>query len=284
MSVHRSRQYHTHIIMHHFKPLAVILLLIGPMCATAQVAQVYGKGERRLTDLEITTTPRTHMTVRQARKALREAFTDAILPASNVKIDRHGFSWVEHPRAQDTSTHTYTFAKIKKLSVENQSKYFHNLATARIWVDALLTLQAAEMAPDTEDADFSAFTNGAKVWLLASPKPEMPDEARAYKALAEDSFKRKDYTAALDAYCDALDRHPMWPEGHYNAALLAAEAKDYELAAHHMRRYLVLAPDAKDASASKDKFLLWQLKAKAEVNAAFIRPNPSTTPKASPSR
>jgi tetratricopeptide (TPR) repeat protein len=80
--------------------------------------------------------------------------------------------------------------------------------------------------------------------------------------LAEDAFKRKDFVAALDAYVEALGMHPMWPEGHYNAALLAAELKDYELAARHMRRYLALAPDAKDASAAKDKYLLWQHKAK----------------------
>ena len=80
--------------------------------------------------------------------------------------------------------------------------------------------------------------------------------------MAEDAFQRKDFTAALDAYCDALDRHPMWPEGHYNAALLAAEVEDYELAARHMRRYLVLAPGAKDAAAAEETFLLWQHKAK----------------------
>lgn len=43
---------------------------------------------------------------------------------------------------------------------------------------------------------------------------------------------------------------------------LAAEVEDYELAALHMRRYLMLAPEAKDASAAKDKLLLWQHKAK----------------------
>ncbi|TSA41214.1 MAG: hypothetical protein D4R57_00865 [Verrucomicrobiales bacterium] len=131
------------------------------------------------------------------------------------------------------------------------------------FIDAVLTLKAAALVPDTEEADFAAFTASAKTWLAATPKPEMPDDARAYKALAEDAFKRKDFPTALEAYCDALDKYPMWPAGHYNAASLAAEADDYELAAHHMRRYLVLTPDAKDAQAAKDKLLLWQLKAKA---------------------
>ena len=256
--------------MHHFKPLAVTLFLIGTTWAIAQVAGA--QGERRLTDVEITNTPRTHMTVGKARNALRVALTDAVLPASDVKIDRHTFSWVDHPRAGDTTPHIYTFTKMKKLTADKESIYFHNIATARIWVDALLTLKAAEMAPDTEEADFSAFTSSAKVWLLAAPKPEMSDEARTYKLVAEDAFKRNDFPAALNAYCEALDRFPMWPEGHYNAALLAAEVEDYELAAQHMRRYLVLAPDAKDASAAKDKLLFWQHKAKEEKN---LRPNPS---------
>lgn len=139
---------------------------------------------------------------------------------------------------------------------------FEKASDARLLVDALLTLKEAEFAPDQEDAAFAAFTAEAKTWLTLTPKPEMPDEARAYKALAEDAFKRKDFAAALEAYCTAIDKFPLWPAGHYNAALLAAETEDYELAAQHMRRYLVLAPDANDASAAKDKLLLWQLKAK----------------------
>jgi len=90
----------------------------------------------------------------------------------------------------------------------------------------------------------------------------MSDDARSSKAMAEDAFKKKDFAAALSAYVEALGKHPMWPEGHYNAALLAGEIEDYDVAALHMRRYLALAPDAKDASAAKDKYLLWQRKAK----------------------
>jgi tetratricopeptide (TPR) repeat protein len=131
-----------------------------------------------------------------------------------------------------------------------------------MFVDAVITLKKTALAPNTEEADFATFTASAKTWLVTTPKLEMPDDARAYKALAEDAFNRKDFTAALDAYCDALAKYPMWPAGQYNTALLAAEAEDYELAAKHMRRYLVLSPDAKDAQAAKDKLLLWQLKAK----------------------
>ncbi|TSA41213.1 MAG: tetratricopeptide repeat protein [Verrucomicrobiales bacterium] len=151
--------------------------------------------------------------------------------------------------------------------------FFDTEDDALKFVDALLTLKAAEFAPDTEVvANFAAFTTEARTWLAATPKPEMSEEARTYKVLAEDAFKRKDFTAALDAYCDALDKYPMWPAGQYNAASLAAEAEDYDLAAQHMRRYLVLSPDAKDAQAAKDKLLLWQHKAKEQSASAPSEP------------
>ena len=118
------------------------------------------------------------------------------------------------------------------------------------------------VSAQSEEPDFAAFSAEAQIWIAATSKPEMSDDARTQKVMAEDAFKQKDFPGALTHYLAALNKHSMWPEGHYNAAMLAAEAEDYELAAHHMRRYLVLAPDAKDAQASKDKFLLWQQKAK----------------------
>ena len=129
------------------------------------------------------------------------------------------------------------------------------------FIDSIFALRKAAFAPDTEESEFSAFSVSAKDWLAASSKPKMADDALTYRLLAEDAYKRKDFTAALEAYSDALSRHPMWPDGHYNTALLAAEAEDFELASRHMRRYLVLSPDAKDSASAKEKFLLWQHKA-----------------------
>lgn len=139
---------------------------------------------------------------------------------------------------------------------------FKTLTVAMKFVDAYLTLRKAALATDTEAADFTAFSLAAKTWLETNPKPAMPNEARAYKVLAEDAFKRKDFHAALESYLEALGAFPLWPEGQYNAALLAAEIEDYELAAKHMRRYLALAPGATDTAAAEDKLLLWELKAK----------------------
>lgn len=237
--------------------------------------------------------PSTQMTVRQARKSLAESLSAVFRTKSlrEVSFSRHKVTYkyesTYSPNAGQTFTGSIIFAEIEKLSVgsdigswgattgdgvslrgvfevtsKGKSWEFVGRAAAINFADALLTLKKTALAPDTEEADFAAFATSTKSWLATTPRPAMPEDARTYKVLAEDAFKRKDFAAALEAYCDALEKFPMWPEGHYNAALLAAETEDYDLAARHMRRYLVLVPDAKDAAAAKDKLLLWQHKAK----------------------
>lgn len=174
--------------------------------------------------------------------------------------------------AGQTDDYWHKLALLQKLAYEKDApshvtsdgqlvETFWNEAYAAKFVDALIVLREAA-STDTEPADFAAFTVAANAWLTTTPKPEMSDEVRTYKLLAEDAVRRKDFSAALDAYRTGLMKDPMWPEGQYNAALLAAEAEDYEAAANYMRRYLVLAPDAKDAPAARDNLLVWQHKAK----------------------
>lgn len=232
--------------------------------------------------------PSKEMTVRQARKALVESLNHmlSIQSVRNVRFKRHQMTFIGEDRAMDHKgnfhdvgipvDHLIVFAEMTSLALENtaivrrQGKRLHlgkclayfRGTHATTFIDAVLTLRQAALAPDTAETDFTAFTTNAQTWLATADKPEMPDEARAYRVLAEDAFKRKDFVGSLEAYIAALERHQMWPEGHYNAALLAAETEDYELAAQHMKRYLVLAPAANDTTAAKDKLLLWQLKAK----------------------
>ena len=261
---------------------ALALLLVATFI-TAECT--YAKPKR----VVIIDAPSTRMTVREARKSLIVSLSDLqrIKSVQEVKFNRLWVKFVDNMYSGERKDCFVAFAEMKNLSVETVKEarggsivglngkplvlgpgledkdwaWFKRDA-ARKFVDAMLTLKEAALAPDTEEADFTAFTANAKTWLAATPKPEMSEEARTYKVLAEDAFERKDVTAALDAFCGALDKYPMWPKGQYNAAVLAAEAEDFELAAHHMRRYLVLAPDAKDAAAAKDRLLLWQHKAK----------------------
>jgi len=239
--------------------------------------------------------PRTTMTVKQAQAALKESLGhlrnmksvrevqfnrgsitfvgDSVADKKTKKCssslsEMENLSVADGAYAQYITAHqrfTRVLANGKRLSLGEVDALFDTERDAALFIDAVLILKKAELAAnneDTEEANFAKFTADAKIWLVAMPKPAMSDEARTYKVLAEDAFERKDFTAALNAFCKALDRYPMWRKGQYNAAILAAEAEDYELAAHHMRRYLVLAPDAKDAVAAKDMLLLWQHKAK----------------------
>jgi len=173
-------------------------------------------------------------------------------------------SWIwSHPNEPSA----YVLSNAKPLTIGDMRVDFYSESRAFSFVDAVLVLKKLALTPNTEEADFAAFANEAKAWLLMTPKPTMTDDTLAQKGLAEEAFKRKDYAAALVAYTNAISKYAMWPEGHYNAALLAAEAKDFELASKHMRRYLALAPGANDAAAAKEKFLVWQLKAKQFVYA-----------------
>jgi tetratricopeptide (TPR) repeat protein len=237
--------------------------------------------------------PHSQMTVKQARKSLVEALNDLMetQPVQNVKFNQQAVTYTATAPDGKSRDRSVVFAEMTNLTVETYpagamgptsityvrsngkrldlgneglfEAFFETEAAARKFVDAVLVLKEAAKGPNVDEGtDFALFTDEARVWLATSPKPTMSDEARTYKVLAEDAFKRNDIRAALDAYREALKLYPMWPAGHYNAALLAAETEDYELAAHYMRRYLVLSPNAKDAAAAKDKLLLWQHKAK----------------------
>ena len=255
----------------HRRPIALALVAIlwgAPGCATAQRVDA----------------PSTKMSVREARASLAES-----MGYKSVKRTGDGLTFVDRGSTGNGEDAFVSFADVDDLSVETESWWttpvgeapparvlangrvlllggrttdFSSQFRARSFGDAVLVLKAAALAPDTEEADVAAFAAAAADWRAQSPRPAMSDDALTFKLLAEDAFKRKEFAAALQAYRDALDRHPMWPDGHYNAALLAAEHADYELAAKHMRRYLALAPDAKDAARAKEKLLLWQYKAK----------------------
>lgn len=141
---------------------------------------------------------------------------------------------------------------------------FQREADAQEFIEALNVLRNAAVAPDTEAADFDSFRSAARAWQELATRPPASDEMRTYRLVAEEALGRKDFFLALSLYEKALVADAMWAEGHYNAAVLSEQIGDYALAANHMRRYLVLAPDAKDASAARDLMLLWQYKAGEE--------------------
>lgn len=242
-------------------------------CATARVEQVES--------------PRAPMTVGQAQAALVEAMQHSLMKSkySDVTFFHSKVTYVwgrDTPQHQDmrfllSAANTYSIGSRPEYASMNwvflfvngkplESLFWENKERryATLFLDAVHTLQHDLLSsPDADESAFAAFSADANLWREAKVKPTMSDVALTYKAVAEDAFRRKNFPAALHAYEQGLEKFPMWPQGHYNAAVLAAEGEDYESAAQHMHRYLVLVPEAPDAAAAKEKFLLWQFKAKA---------------------
>ena len=80
--------------------------------------------------------------------------------------------------------------------------------------------------------------------------------------MAEDAIKNQKPEKALTYYEQALDEYSTWPEGWFNAALVAGELGLYSDATDYMQNYLELVPDAKDAQSARDQLEIWKMKAR----------------------
>lgn len=141
---------------------------------------------------------------------------------------------------------------------------FWSESDARNFEQALIFLaREAQREWDALDSEKQErFQEQAKAWRESPTKPDMPEEARRHKVLAENAFKEKDFNKASAEYSAALDLFPCWPEGQFNLALVSGETKGYRNAIHHMKCYLELVPDAPDAQAARDKIFIWEDKIK----------------------
>lgn len=116
--------------------------------------------------------------------------------------------------------------------------------------------EAAERAAEAEFAD------KAKKYRETPVKPALPEGVQRCRIMAEDAISNKEFEKAAEYYEQGLEIEPLWPEGQFNAALLYGELKDYENAVHHMKRYLELVPNARDAREAREKMYLWEGKAR----------------------
>ena len=119
---------------------------------------------------------------------------------------------------------------------------------------------------DEQARIWAGFQQRAAAWRALPARPPLSEAVRKQQLLAEDAVNQKQFEAADAAYDAGTEIDPLWPEGHFNAAAIYGELKDYDDAIWHMRCYLELLPNARDAQAARDQMLLWQ--AKAEQAAA----------------
>jgi hypothetical protein len=97
-------------------------------------------------------------------------------------------------------------------------------------------------------------------YRAAAVKPQVTEEQRRYIVQANALGQQKDYTGALEIYGKALAVDPVaYPEAYFNMALLSVEKGRYRSAISLMKKYLLLAPGAKDARAAQDKIYEWEI-------------------------
>ena len=218
------------------------------------------------------------MMTSQAQRTIQEMIMQTGLynRYTDVHVTMDGFSFVEVLPAA-SQPRSYKFKDLPALVVLRDRDflcykvdfgdgviYWNSLEKAKKFVDAINAINyyaSGTLVADDEVA-FTEFKEKAKAWRALPQKPDIPEETRRYKVLAEDAFRNKDYDATVNYYEKGLEACPLWPDGHFNAALLCGETSMYAKAVCHMKRYLELYPDAKDAQAARDKLYLWEEKIK----------------------
>lgn len=98
-------------------------------------------------------------------------------------------------------------------------------------------------------------------WRALATKPELSEEVRKYRLLAEDAIKENQPAVALNFYELGLESDPSWAQGWFNAALIASQIGFYDDAVEHMQYYVELMPDAADAGSARDQITVWKYKA-----------------------
>jgi hypothetical protein len=110
-------------------------------------------------------------------------------------------------------------------------------------------------------AAMATFREQATAWRALSVKPELPEETRKQRMLAESYLRDKDFKGSIEHYRLAVRADATWPEGWFNLAALYAETGEYASAVASMKNYLELMPNSSDAAAARDKIVVWEDKA-----------------------
>jgi hypothetical protein len=115
-----------------------------------------------------------------------------------------------------------------------------------------------DLLPPTQIA---VFQQQAAAWRALAVKPELPEETRKQRTLAESYLREKDFISSIEHYKLGVRADLTWPEGWFNLALLYGETGEFASAAASMKNYLELMPDSPDAAAARDKIVIWEDKA-----------------------
>jgi tetratricopeptide (TPR) repeat protein len=144
----------------------------------------------------------------------------------------------------------------KKLLLESPSFCYNNTKP----FPQTVVLKLRRSWPDGYNAELREFEPVARKYRELFLKPDLPEDARKFKAQAEFAVEQKRYADASNLFEEGIRLCPWWPEGHFNRALVlvTSELSDYKEAVMEMKKYLMLLPNAPDARAAQDKIYQWE--------------------------
>jgi tetratricopeptide (TPR) repeat protein len=97
-------------------------------------------------------------------------------------------------------------------------------------------------------------------YLSKEVKPDLSEEQRKFVVQANAASEEKKYALALEMYDKVFQINPYsYPQGYYNAALIAAQQQDFALAIFNMNKYIILSPNAEDTRKAQDKIYEWEM-------------------------
>jgi tetratricopeptide (TPR) repeat protein len=121
--------------------------------------------------------------------------------------------------------------------------------------------QLVQQAHRGDADDMRVFSANARSWReRPATRPPQPPALERERILAENSYRERDFFAALEHFEAGLKLFPAWEQGWFNAALLYEALGEYEYASSRMRHYLELAPNAPDAADARAKLIVWHEK------------------------
>ncbi|MFA7346390.1 MAG: tetratricopeptide repeat protein [Desulfurivibrionaceae bacterium] len=107
--------------------------------------------------------------------------------------------------------------------------------------------------------ELEVFKEKAAKYRASKIKPQVSEAQRKFIVQANAFTQKKDYAGAIDRYNKAIELDPVsYPEAYFNLALLSAQEDRFKSAIGYMEKYLLLAPDAKDARSAQDKIYEWE--------------------------